>query len=868
MNQQPRRILGEVVARYGTSIAADSQRCEGLLRDLCGNCRREINVLLAALRERVPADLLAASETVPMEVLFARLTQRLQDNCAMDSASARWAVESWALAFGASVGAFPHSPRAAKPKVKTVEETGMIELRSEFAGAVWLDGTQLESTVDPGKITRITTSVGKRRLKMVATGEAYESEVTVRVGVLVQEMALRRRAVVCQLGHSAPISTLSYSRDGRWLATGSSFGVVRIWETVSWREVRTLRGHIECIESVTFSADGRRVAAIAGLRLKVWELETGREVPSESDHGTGVVISSPDGRWLATFGGDNNYVVLWEVAAAALRERILCKSDGARFSAMAYSPDSRWLATGDSRFHGSERPHCGAVHVWDAASGRLERALVGCEKAVGAVAYSPDGQRITAGFVDGTVKVWEAADGHELWTVVGKGDVMRSAIPVVYREFHQLAYSPDGLWIATVNPQQVLAIRDAQTGREAWREKFGFFETIKSYSSDDERGGVAFSPKGRWVAGISPDRAVRVREVVTGRVEHIFRWQERMFVAATAFSPAGRWMATTQGRDVRVWDAATGRVLRTLSKQSVCISAIASSPDGHCMATCGKDSAVTVWETAGRPLRDLPGRANAVAYSPDGRWIAGCGESALKIWEAETGREAITLSVDYGGSSIAYSPDGRLLASRCDNYAVRIWETATGKDVRTLSKHYSSISCVAFSPDGQWIAIGGGKTVRIWDAETGVPVLDLTGRQLHVRAIAWSPDGRLVATGGRGTIVEGWDVRTGELKWTLPANDGAVSAVMFSADGRRLVSGDQSGIRVWSPSTGEIIAELVDLEEGYITYTPDGYYTASPEGDALVVLRANDNSLTNDEAIKARYRRPDIVEARLSVLMS
>jgi len=77
---------------------------------------------------------------------------------------------------------------------------------------------------------------------------------------------------------------------------------------------------------------------------------------------------------------------------------------------------------------------------------------------------------------------------------------------------------------------------------------------------------------------------------------------------------------------------------------------------------------------------------------------------------------------------------------------------------------------------------------------------------------------------------------------------------------------------IWNPclvpSTGEIIAELVDLEEGYITYTPDGYYTASPEGDALVVLRANDNSLTNDEAIKARYRRPDIVEARLSVLMS
>lgn len=98
MTDLPREKLGELIATYGQTLCDDPRRCEALLRDLCAANRREIHVLVSALRERVAADLLAASEGVPREVLRARLTQRLQDNLGLAEEIARWTVDSWALA--------------------------------------------------------------------------------------------------------------------------------------------------------------------------------------------------------------------------------------------------------------------------------------------------------------------------------------------------------------------------------------------------------------------------------------------------------------------------------------------------------------------------------------------------------------------------------------------------------------------------------------------------------------------------------------------------------------------------------------------------------------------------------------------------
>jgi parallel beta-helix repeat protein len=100
MNELPRRKLLEIVAKHGRSIIENPRRLEGLLRDYCGEYRREISVLVSAVKEHAVLDLLAASANLPPKVLLARLAQRLCDNLGLSKEAAQWSIESWALAFG------------------------------------------------------------------------------------------------------------------------------------------------------------------------------------------------------------------------------------------------------------------------------------------------------------------------------------------------------------------------------------------------------------------------------------------------------------------------------------------------------------------------------------------------------------------------------------------------------------------------------------------------------------------------------------------------------------------------------------------------------------------------------------------------
>jgi hypothetical protein len=128
VNDQVRETLADLIVRFGTSLVDDPRRAEALLRDLCGEHRREISVLIAAQEEGIPAELLSSATQIPGSLLFARLSMRLESNRGLSVEAAQWAVLSWAHAL--QVQGIADVARSLSAAVETAEENVASDIQS------------------------------------------------------------------------------------------------------------------------------------------------------------------------------------------------------------------------------------------------------------------------------------------------------------------------------------------------------------------------------------------------------------------------------------------------------------------------------------------------------------------------------------------------------------------------------------------------------------------------------------------------------------------------------------------------------------------------------------------------------------------
>ena len=258
------------------------------------------------------------------------------------------------------------------------------------------------------------------------------------------------------------------------------------------------------------------------------------------------------------------------------------------------------------------------------------------------VAFSPDGKKIVAKN-NGAVHIWDAESGKELQQFGAERNGVRYA-----------AFSPDGKKIATTHSYVVARIWDVGSGRELLKLDG---KGTAGHSMDS----TVFSPDGTKIV-TTGGSALRIWDAESGR--ELQKWEKARTSYTVAFSPDGKKIVTAHAGRFIIWDAESGVELRKWEEKGFNVQHAAFSPDGKKIVTTNyaENTYVQIWDVeSGKELQKWEDQSftSDASFSPDGKMVLAASGNA-RIWNVESGEEILKLGREnYSVLSAAFSPDGK-----------------------------------------------------------------------------------------------------------------------------------------------------------------------------------------------------------------
>ena len=611
------------------------------------------------------------------------------------------------------------------------------------------------------------------------------------------------------------INDIKFSPDGTRFAVATTIGVW-MYDAQTGKEISLFKGDRQDIKGVAFSKDGRfLVGANSAGGIPRWNATTG-ELRSifvkENVRALNTAVFSADGTQLVSVSRLHDGIQVWNLndgTTPSIITDIDLDFKGGRLSAIALSPDKRFLATA---IHEWKKVY--PIQMWNAVTGNHLFTLTGHTRWIKALAFSPDGKTLASGDEYRTIKLW---------------DMNTQTSHVTFKapdSFDALSFAPNGKLLASGGSGGSVRLWNVTAKQQGLRGKIGqYLPTLTLKGHKDGVSALAFSPDGNIFLTGSDDGTIRAWDTITGRQQFICpgHTSEISELAASeernALISVHSWKSQLLHWNINVGHHLSGTFFKWKSPEAI-------SPDAKTLTLkdwTAKDmllwdiSKKRIWATLKGhevPLSKIPN----FVFSLDGKRLASKnvhqGIELIHVWNIPNQSRSFlkrlffsskSISPQYtleghadGGYILKFSPNGKILATVHKNKVIRLWDVETGSTRFTLTGHKQTIRALAFSPNGKILASGENyQTIYLWDVTTGQ---QLTNSQTEANAntLQFSPDGKTIVSGNYNGKIQLLDAHTLRLLSTHIGHTNWVNALMFSEDGKTLFSASRDGtILLW-----------------------------------------------------------------------
>jgi WD40 repeat protein len=347
---------------------------------------------------------------------------------------------------------------------------------------------------------------------------------------------------------------------------------------------------------------------------------------------------------------------------------------------------------------------------------------------------------------------------------------------------------------------------------------------------------VSYDPTGTKILTAALGESARIWDAATGQlVKTLSVPKGKLFSAA--FSPDGRSVLTGEiGGIARVWSLETGQEVRTLSGHTVRVFTASMNRDGDRIVTAGFDRTARIWDAlTGQELHKLAahrGPVSSANFSPDGsRIVTSSYDGTAMIWDARSGKDLFTLNAHAGQVFFAsFDPNGTRVATSGADRTVRIWNAGTGALINTISGHRDWVQSVRFDSTGtRIITASTDRTARLWDVASGRELTMFKGHLHWVHSAAIDPSGKWVATASEDRTVKVWPIQPTIRNVVLQNPGRPFFRSCLSSSGNRVAAyGSDSSVSVWDAQRGDRVTTLTghsvfDLQRGDRVATATGH---------------------------------------------